>query len=814
MAYAPIALTIPQYEDYPNNWLKAYDQGTVTPLSMATDSTGGTLLVKAELDTQGFPITAGDARFIPFIDGDYDLWLFPTSAEADANDTTNAIQFADNLNADPQSSNAVVSGSYTAANKAAAVLLTPVSGKSLFIESDDGGLFRPVFDVASTYSDDSSAYCGTVFIPTGGDGSTAWERDLSDDQSIDPVAFGQTVDGTTDDTTFIQDAFDTGYDINFGKKGVSLCADVRPVSNQKITFSKGSSLKQPDLSGINAGSGIITISGKSNVVIDGAVIDGNDANNQYNVTTYPNSYPWHGIVISSASTDCVVKNAYIYDCAEDTHMTGDQACITIRAGSARCDVYDSRLGASNNNLYLENSHNCKVDNILIEDNTLSEGLAIFNDTTTTSRANGHTITNITFKNCRQGLVINESSGNVIANIVVENWIDAAYAIRWGGNQLTNCYSKTGADTTGTFAVVLSSSDVGTTDVRPEEITLTNVIAEWDGYDALNSNAFQISNEGEFPITLNNCKATNKIARWEANTAYAVGDIVQPTTLDSYYYEIGGGGAGTSGGTEPTWVASTSDGTATWTQATPNSCSGFNVNGSKNVRMIGCVADNMAGSGFKVQEGSENVSFLNCEASDNREYGLVVGDAGGAFVHVSGGRYYNNAQDQSGKQGIFISSGTAVPLNANIVIDQNVDVYDDQAVTTQSMVEPIFAGAHSGSPISTAPSGLPPQRGFWRTGQLVYSTAPTVSGQGWYVWSVYQTTTDATVAAAATVIPVTATTGFSASDTMGVQLTDGYWHWSTVATISAGVSITINDAIPTGKSVASGAKVISHDWNAF
>lgn len=114
MAFAPIALTIPQYEDYPNYWLKAYDQGTVTPLAMATDATGGTTLAKAELDATGFPITAGSVRFIPFIDGDYDLWLFPTAAEADANDTTNAIQFADNLNTINTTITAISTASYAA----------------------------------------------------------------------------------------------------------------------------------------------------------------------------------------------------------------------------------------------------------------------------------------------------------------------------------------------------------------------------------------------------------------------------------------------------------------------------------------------------------------------------------------------------------------------------------------------------------------------------------------------------------------------------------------------------------------------------
>ena len=98
MSFAPIALIMPQYENYANWWLKAYEQGTVTPLNMATDAGGGATLSKCELDSAGFPITAAGARFIPFIDGDYDLWLFPTKVEATKNITDNAIQVADNLN--------------------------------------------------------------------------------------------------------------------------------------------------------------------------------------------------------------------------------------------------------------------------------------------------------------------------------------------------------------------------------------------------------------------------------------------------------------------------------------------------------------------------------------------------------------------------------------------------------------------------------------------------------------------------------------------------------------------------------------------
>lgn len=99
MAFAPIAFVIPEYDRnlYSSWWLKAYEPGTTTPQAMATDSTGSTTAAKFQLNTEGFPITAGNALVVPHVDGDYDLWLFPTAAEADANDTTNALQFADNL---------------------------------------------------------------------------------------------------------------------------------------------------------------------------------------------------------------------------------------------------------------------------------------------------------------------------------------------------------------------------------------------------------------------------------------------------------------------------------------------------------------------------------------------------------------------------------------------------------------------------------------------------------------------------------------------------------------------------------------------
>ena len=97
MAFSPVAFIAPNYRDFKNEWLKAYSPGTTTPKPMALESNGGTQVTKLQLNADGFIVSAGAALVIPYIDGAYDLWLFPTAAEADANDTSNAIRVADNI---------------------------------------------------------------------------------------------------------------------------------------------------------------------------------------------------------------------------------------------------------------------------------------------------------------------------------------------------------------------------------------------------------------------------------------------------------------------------------------------------------------------------------------------------------------------------------------------------------------------------------------------------------------------------------------------------------------------------------------------
>jgi hypothetical protein len=97
MTYFPIAFIAPNYRDYKNEWLKAYEPGTTTPKAMALDSAAAVTVAKLQLNADGFLKSAGGALVIPYLSGAYDLWLFPTEAEADSNTTTNAIRVADNI---------------------------------------------------------------------------------------------------------------------------------------------------------------------------------------------------------------------------------------------------------------------------------------------------------------------------------------------------------------------------------------------------------------------------------------------------------------------------------------------------------------------------------------------------------------------------------------------------------------------------------------------------------------------------------------------------------------------------------------------
>lgn len=92
-------------------------------------------------------------------------------------------------------------------------------------------------------------------------------------------------------------------------------------------------------------------------------------------------------------------------------------------------------------------------------------------------------------------------------------------------------------------------------------------------------------EVDTPLTLVWMREGNPSA-WQASTAYAVGDVVQPTTSNGFKYECTA--AGTTGAGEPTWPTTKGntvvDGGVTWTCRTLWTChldDGSDVTGSIN-----------------------------------------------------------------------------------------------------------------------------------------------------------------------------------------------------------------------------------------
>jgi len=75
-------------------YLKFYTENTTSVIDMAANSTGGTLLQKAKLNSLGYPISnpaLESTIFIPHLEEDYRAVLYPTEADADGDITANAI---------------------------------------------------------------------------------------------------------------------------------------------------------------------------------------------------------------------------------------------------------------------------------------------------------------------------------------------------------------------------------------------------------------------------------------------------------------------------------------------------------------------------------------------------------------------------------------------------------------------------------------------------------------------------------------------------------------------------------------------------
>lgn len=176
----------------------------------------------------------------PVSDETVDLTLPAVNARAskflgfDGNGEPIAVDWGDSLTAPVFSSKAAAVAYITGQGVS--------GGQQFFITSADGGSFAGVTGaVAGTYADNGGIYCGTQFIPTGGDGSTALVRQSSGWTSV--AWFGAQGDGSTDDTAAIQAAIDYaegsgGGDVRF-PAGTYLISATLSVSRNAYLVGEG-----------------------------------------------------------------------------------------------------------------------------------------------------------------------------------------------------------------------------------------------------------------------------------------------------------------------------------------------------------------------------------------------------------------------------------------------------------------------------------------------------------------------------------------------------------------------------------------------
>jgi hypothetical protein len=113
----------------------------------------------------------------------------------------------------------------------------------------------------------------------------------------------------------------------------------------------------------------------------------------------------------------------------------------------------------------------------------------------------------------------------------------------------------------------------------------------------------------------------------------------------------------------------------------------------------------------------------------------------------------------------------------------------------------------------------PVGGRFGNGVRVYDLAPASgAAQGWETVGRCTTTCNGGAGAGATTIPVASITGIQNSDVVGLLITNGgtitKWFWTQINGAPSGGNIVLLNQIPSGWSVANGAKIITYRWKSM
>ena len=103
MPWVAISNTVQQYSKNAGGaaasgyYLKAYADGTTTPIMMATDVSGNGQIAKSQLDSLGYPLNGSSDIFIPYVNENYKLALYENATDADNNALGSAVWVVDNI---------------------------------------------------------------------------------------------------------------------------------------------------------------------------------------------------------------------------------------------------------------------------------------------------------------------------------------------------------------------------------------------------------------------------------------------------------------------------------------------------------------------------------------------------------------------------------------------------------------------------------------------------------------------------------------------------------------------------------------------
>lgn len=123
-------------------YIKFYAAGTTNPINMALDQTGATQIAKCQINTEGYAVNESGGVFIPYINQDYKIALYPNAADADANTIANAVfPPVDDIQVIQQQSNVNTKAELTALNAS----ITTVANSLGYNSRGDGGGFSAYF---------------------------------------------------------------------------------------------------------------------------------------------------------------------------------------------------------------------------------------------------------------------------------------------------------------------------------------------------------------------------------------------------------------------------------------------------------------------------------------------------------------------------------------------------------------------------------------------------------------------------------------------------------------------------------------------